>query len=285
MPGINLVLKNSPTITEINCGTSSPKLSGSINISQFSNLTGFTCINNDITNLSGVGNCSSLKLLNIANNKLTGSIPNLSSNILLETFICGDNKLTGPIPSYLPTISNLKIFFCYSNLLTGNIPNFNSDIESVSIHNNQFTGPMPNLSTYSKLNLFHCFQTFQLTGTIPNLPSTMKDFRCQVNQLSGSIPNISNTVLIEFSCDNNQLTGFAGGSIPNTLNNFYANNNQLTSSTVNSLLSAFVAAGRTGSGVLNLGGTTNFRPTGQGVIDVTTLRNRGWTVTTGTRVL
>jgi hypothetical protein len=50
-----------------------------------------------------------------------------------------------------------------------------------------------------------------------------------------------------------------------------------------------VAAGRTtgtpvvsGTCILNLGGAGNFRPTGQGVTDVTTLRNRGWTVTTGT---
>ena len=74
------------------------------------------------------------------------------------------------------------------------------------------------------------------------------------------------------------------------MGHFQAQTNQLTQSSVNALLSAFVAAGRTtgtpvvnGTCILNLGGTGNYRPTGQGVTDVTTLRGRGWTVTTGTR--
>jgi hypothetical protein len=76
--------------------------------------------------------------------------------------------------------------------------------------------------------------------------------------------------------------------VSNTLGDFRANDNRLNSMTVNKILSAFVAAGRTtgtpivsGVCILNLGGAGNFRPTGQGITDVTTLRNRGWTVTTG----
>jgi hypothetical protein len=91
----------------------------------------------------------------------------------------------------------------------------------------------------------------------------------------------ANTKLGAFACNNNQLTGFAGGSVSNTISNFQAQNNQLTSTSVNAILAAFVAANRTsGQRILNLGGTGNAAPTGQGVTDRATLVARGWTVTT-----
>jgi hypothetical protein len=53
---------------------------------------------------------------------------------------------------------------------------------------------------------------------------------------------------------------------------------------VNAILAAFVAAGRvktaTNTCTLNLGGTGNAAPTGQGITDKQTLQARGWTVTT-----
>jgi hypothetical protein len=89
------------------------------------------------------------------------------------------------------------------------------------------------------------------------------------------------TGLQAFYCSANQLTDFVGGSVSNTLGTFEAHNNQLTASAVNAILAAFVAAGRTsvsGTCILNLGGT-NALPTEQGLTDVTTLIDRGWTVT------
>jgi hypothetical protein len=90
-----------------------------------------------------------------------------------------------------------------------------------------------------------------------------------------------------FNCANQagatKLTGFDGGSVSVTLENFQAQNNELTSTAVNAILSAFVAAGRTsanGGCILNLGGTANAAPTGQGLTDKSTLISRGWTVTT-----
>jgi hypothetical protein len=87
--------------------------------------------------------------------------------------------------------------------------------------------------------------------------------------------------LLDFRCQTNQLTGFAGGSVANTLGNFQAQTNQLNSTAVNAILAAFVAANKTtGTRILNLGGTGNSAPTGQGITDKATLISRGWTVTT-----
>jgi Leucine-rich repeat (LRR) protein len=139
----------------------------------------------------------------------------------------------------------------------------------------------------SNLQGFYC-HTNQLTGSIPSLTglSNLRYFYCNnqlgTTKLTGSIPSLSGlSNLQSFDCTLNQLTSFAGGSVSATLGDFRANVNLLSASAVNAILAAFVAANKTtGTRVLNLGGTGNAAPTGQGLTDVTTLRNRGWSVTT-----
>ena len=307
---INIIPQNgNSSVVAINCGTSSPKLGGTINVSAFTNLTSFTCIGNDITAIDGYTNNNNLKVLSFSNNKvtgrlpslsactslnvfncnynpLTGSIPSLTSNINLEEFQCGDNDLTGSLPA-LSSLTSLSIFHCWANTLTGPVPTFPSSITSVSIHTNLLSESIPSLSSCINLGLFHAHGN-QLTGSIPNLTlnTNLVDFRCQNNRLSGSIPVLSAcSQLTIFLCDTQQgvtkITGFDGGSVSNTLGTFQAHNNQLTSDAVNAILAAFVAAGRTtGARVLNLGGTGNSAPTGQGLTDKDILISRGWTVTT-----
>lgn len=80
----------------------------------------------------------------------------------------------------------------------------------------------------------------------------------------------------------NQFSGFTG-SVSAALANLLLKNNLLTSTAVNAVLSALVAAGRTsasGTCVVDVGGTGNAAPTGQGITDKATLISRGWTVTT-----
>jgi hypothetical protein len=43
MAGISLILQNNPNVTQINCGTSSPRLGGTVDISAFPNLQQFRC--------------------------------------------------------------------------------------------------------------------------------------------------------------------------------------------------------------------------------------------------
>jgi hypothetical protein len=126
------------------------------------------------------------------------------------------------------------------------------------------------------------------TGSIQNLSvrPTLTDFWCNGNLHTGDIPNLSaNTALTAFHCESQRgttkITGFAGGSVSATLGDFQAQSNQLSAAAVNAILAAFVAANRTtGTRTLNLGGTGNAAPTGQGITDKATLESRGWTVTT-----
>lgn len=285
MPSRSISLQpqnGSSSIIAINCGSSSPRLGGAVNISSFQNIAEFRCNNNDITAITGYSNNSNLQVLEFFNNKVTGSLSSLSTCTELQEIQCGNNLLSGSLPT-ISSLVNLTVFHCFTNQFSGSIPAFPSSIASVSLHTNQFTGSIPSLTTCTDLNTFHCF-TNQLTGSIPNLSSNINlvDFRCQTNQLTGSIPNLSTcTQLTTFLCDNNQLTNFTGGSVSNTLGYFQAHNNQLPSSAINAILAAFVAANRTsGTRILNLSGAGNVAPTGQGITDKVTLISRGWTVLT-----
>ena len=284
MAGISLILQNNPNVTQINCGTSSPRLGGTVDISAFPNLQQFRCNNHEITALSGYAQNSNLTLVEFSQNNVTGPIPSLSGLNNLQTFRCQRNQLTGPIPS-LSGLTNLQFFGCDTNQLTGPIPSLSglNNLRNFRCDTNQLTGSIPSLSGLNNLQTFRCF-TNQLTGPIPSLSclTNLQVFECNANQLTGSIPSLSGLNNFQtFRGFTNQLTGFNGGPVSNTLGSFQAQNNQLPSTSVNVILSAFVAANKTaGTRILNLGGVGNAAPAGQGITDKATLVSRGWTVTT-----
>ena len=280
---------NNNKITSINCGTSSPKLGGTIDISSYPNLTTFICIGNDITSLSGYNTNSNLKNLQFGRNKISGQIPSLTKLNSLEQFECHENQLTGSIPS-LSGLSNLRYFSCQENQLTGSIPSLSANklLNNFQCQNQlgttKLTGSIPSLSGLIDLLVFFCNNN-QLTGSIPSLSklSNLRRFYCHANQLTGSIPSLSGlNELIDFYCYTNQLTGFDGGSVPNILGNFQAQNNQLTSTAVDAILSAFDATTRTtGTRILSLQ-TVNSAPSYTG--GVTTVSAGNLFTTLGTTV-
>jgi Leucine-rich repeat (LRR) protein len=255
------------TVTQIICGTSSPKLGGTVDISAFPNLNSFRCVNNDITIFTGNTLCPQLTTLDLGQNKLT-SFPSFTNMPLLQELRVDNNTFTGSIPSLNSLTSLVTVRFNHNIGITGNIPS---------------------LSLLTNLESFYCIAC-NLTGPIPSLAANtaLKDFRCDTQKespkLNGSIPSLAaNTQLRYFYAHNNNLSGFSGSSVSNTLRDFQAQSNLLTSAAVNAILAAFVAAGRTsadGTCILMLGGTDNAAPTGQGITDKDTLISRGWTVTT-----
>ena len=300
---MELSLTSPTTIQSIDLGVSTPRLSGAVDISLFTNLTYFKCIQNDIETLFITDAQSKLEYFNVYENRLTvfptisyhpelrlficrsnlieGSIPALSTNLALERFYCHENLLTGQIPD-LSLNTNLKWFYCYTNDLDGFIPQFNTKILHFKCFQNpKITGEIPDLAPYPLLQLFDCY-TCNLTGSIPALNSNntkLYQFKCFNNSLSGDIPNLSNNPDLEFfHCGNNNLTGFAGGTFSNNLSSFLAEGNKLSLTAVDGILAECTAAGAL-SGILNLGGGTNAVPSIQGFVDVETLRSRGWSVT------
>jgi hypothetical protein len=346
---INIIPQNgNSSVVAIDCGSSTPKLGGTIDVSAFPNLTHIKCISNGLTRFQGYGPLTNLVHIELGDNAFgaaqgnfetlsnkpnletinfyatiglqynswTGSFPDLSQNTQLKYVLINNTSLTGNNLD-LSMLTKLEQLFIQFNLLSGNFPilptGANSKLRAIHFGSRTGSGytnstaPLltdhPNCTgfVYSGNNVtgniqpvpprignFWCDQNFH-TGSIPSLAGDLLYFNCQyqrgATKLSGDIPNLANaTKLLLFWCDSNQLTGFAtGGSVPSTLENFQANNNSLTAAAVNAILAAFVAAGRTsasGTCILNLGGTGNAAPTGQGLTDKTTLISRGWTVTT-----
>ena len=288
---ISIEIKDSnAVVTEIDCGTSSPRLGGTVDISAFTNLNSFRCVNNDITIFTGNTLCPQLTTLDLSENKLT-SFPSLTNMPLLQELRLDYNTFTGSIPSLNSLTSLVTVRFNENIDITGNIPSLSllTNLESFYCIKCNLTGAIPSLAANTALRDFRCDsqgEPYKLTGSIPSLATNtqLRVFHAHNNNLSGSIPSLSGlNNLRDFSCYTNQLTGFDGGSVSNTLGTFLAHNNQLTSAAVNAILAAFEAAGRTsldGTCILNLGGTGNAAPTSQGITDKATLQSRGWTVTT-----
>lgn len=228
---------------------------------------------------------------------VNGSITPEQRTALGDYFGTGRKYMVCLSPS--TTISNLRIYsgglatdilFVGANGATVTKSLSSSGDSSFDVSLDGLTAPVAcvwseSLLANTALIDFRC-NSNNLTGSIPDLSAhaALANFRCQSNNLTGSIPDLSaNTALATFYCGNNQLTGWGGGTVSATLGNFQAQNNLLPAAAVNAILAAFVAAGRTsasGTCILNLGGTGNAAPTGQGITDKATLVSRGWTVTT-----
>jgi hypothetical protein len=312
-------------VTSITCGTSSPKLGGTIDVSSFPNLTSITCAGNGITKFQGYGELTNLIDINLSNNEFnqvgfetlsnkpglrtldfsavsnqyinwTGAFPDLSAITTLATVNINNSSLTGSNLN-LSALTNLATLSIHSNLLSGAFPilptGANSKLNSINLGQNKttrFTGAPPLLTDHPVCTSLG-YSNNDATGPIQDLSvrPTLTSFWCYGNFHTGNIPNLSsNTALAVFRAEaqrgTTKLTGFAGGTVSATLGDFRANSNQLTAAAVNAILAAFVAAGRvktaTNTCTLNLGGTGNAAPTGQGITDKATLQSRGWTVTT-----
>lgn len=222
-------------------------------------------LNAVINNLQYYTGGTTTTLTAIGANGATTTIA-LSGNII-TSWNLGAAGLTMPAVIMIPmeNMSNLSIFNFSNSALISTLPDFSSSpyLQRVEGYDANLSGQISSLSYNTALIYFSISRSKTVSGKIPDL--------------------YANTVLVTFGVANNNISGYAGGTVSNTLGTFAAENNLLPASAINALLAAFVAAGRTsanGTCILNLGGTGNAAPTGQGLTDKQTLINRGWTVTT-----
>jgi hypothetical protein len=89
--------------------------------------------------------------LNLQQNRLKGSLPDLSSLIHLEVLSLRNNQLAGPIPE-LSNLTQLKNVSFYRNNLCGQIPDLNTliNLEQIDLSQNKLTGPIPALNELKK---------------------------------------------------------------------------------------------------------------------------------------
>lgn len=162
--------------------------------------------------------------LELKENNLTGEIPSfLGSLTELRKLYLSDNQITGEIPIELGNLLQLKYLNLDKNQLSGSIPSDLGDLsqlENLILNENQLTGAIPvTLGNLTKMRYLFLHSN-QLTGEIPitlgNL-TQLVNLHLDDNQLTGSIPSeLGNLSQVQYLIlSENPLTG----SIPPELGN------------------------------------------------------------------
>jgi Leucine-rich repeat (LRR) protein len=220
---------------------SSNQLTGSIPAGSMGNLSTLLMLNLGFNQLSGsipssIGNLLSLKFLNIFYNQLSGSIPSSIGNMVaLENLYLSNNQLSGTIPTSVGNLSALLILNLENNQLSGSIPSSIGNLTALTdldLSFNLLSGNIPvelgNLVSLQRL-LIH---SNKLSGSLPSsltiLP--LSYLNIENNQLSGTLPaEVSNfTTLQYFLMDNNQFEG-ALPVLPAALRSLWIKNNKFSS--------------------------------------------------------
>ncbi|EYU30318.1 hypothetical protein MIMGU_mgv11b015578mg [Erythranthe guttata] len=207
-----------------------------------------TLIEDDISFISSLTNCTSLRVLDLGDNPLiTGSIPETIANMstlfdrlrIYGTQIVGRipagignlirltrlqlsyNNIEGPIPLSIGRLFNLRVLNLEDNRITSDAPSAFGNLTflySLSLQINNFSGIIPtslvNCTTMRELDL----SRNNFIGPIPReilIPTSYVFWNLSYNELTGSIPvevgSLTKVEVLDFS--NNRLSGL----VPNSL--------------------------------------------------------------------
>ncbi|XP_015579440.1 probable LRR receptor-like serine/threonine-protein kinase At3g47570 isoform X2 [Ricinus communis] len=153
----------------------------------------FNQLEDDLSFIDSLTNCSMLSIIGLRSNFLRGSIPMSIANLSkqMQVMDLAQNELHGTIPMAVENLSNLRHFLLEMNHLTGPI--------------------LINFDKFQRLEVLSLFQN-KIAGTIPsslgNL-SMLSSLYMHFNNLNGSIPPSLGSCknLIELDLSHNSLTG------------------------------------------------------------------------------
>ncbi|CAI9288951.1 unnamed protein product [Lactuca saligna] len=187
--------------------------------------------------MSIVSQCSGLKVLNMAYNRLNGQIPVEISNLKRISVIkLGNNSITGEIPEEFGSIELLQVLDLHNLDLNGGIPDSLSSCRfllELDVSGNSLQGRIPesfyNMSNLRILDLHKNDLNGSIPSTLGNL-SKIQTLDLSQNSLSGSIPstlsNLSN--LSHFNVSYNNLSGqIPAFSLQNFNSSVFSNNPEL----------------------------------------------------------
>ncbi|MCZ2101274.1 MAG: gliding motility-associated C-terminal domain-containing protein [Chitinophagales bacterium] len=161
-------------------------------------------IGTDMSQWFGIDCDGRVKQVNIENNNLIGSLPDMKLSEL-ERFDLRNNQLSGPIPDLeMPILTFLSLS---GNELSGSVPNFNMPLlEVMDFLVNKLIGSLPNFNMPELREL--SFGSNMLSDTIPNfnMPK-MTLLSLQTNRFTGKIPDFEMNDLEYLILSGNQLSG------------------------------------------------------------------------------
>lgn len=194
-------------------------------LADMTNLERFDVSSNEISGEIPAGLCqgtsttaiaSSLKVLYLQNNRITGSIPSTLSNCSqLVSLDLSFNSLTGKIPKSFRYLSKLQDLIIWMNLLSGEIPDelmYIQSLENLILDFNYLTGSIPaSLSNCTNLNWISLSNN-KLGGEIPAALgglSNLAILKLGNNSFSGKIPPELGDCksLVWLDLNTNQLSG------------------------------------------------------------------------------
>ena len=122
------------------------------------------------------------------------------------------NNFNGPLSDEIALLTNLETFFCGDSKLTGTLPSFNTNrkLTSIRLGGNGFVGRLPSFSTHPKLKTVDVSDN-QLSGEIPDDFLAAADKSKPIlldlsdNNLSGGLPSslLSFPTVTIYARDNN----------------------------------------------------------------------------------
>ncbi|KAL1144279.1 hypothetical protein V6Z11_A11G219700 [Gossypium hirsutum] len=146
---------------------------------------------NGFTGSVRVINSTTLKVLNLSSNQLSGDLP--SSLRSCEIVDLSGNTISGDISVMENWEASLVILDLSSNKLSGSLSNSShfEDLNTLNLRNNSLTGALPPLLVTSPRLSVVELSFNQLTGPIPGsffTSTTLKSLNLSGNHLSGAIP-------------------------------------------------------------------------------------------------
>lgn len=234
------------SITAIDCGTSTPKLGGTLDVSAFPNLTSITCQSNGITKFQGYGPLTNLVTIELRDNAFgaaqgnfetlsnkpnlkilgfnavvgdqynnwTGTFPDLTANVNLELLQINNTSLSGSNLD-LSMLTKLTVCSIHANLLSGNFPILptgnNSKLVSINLGQTKitkFTGTPPLLTDHPFCVNFS-YSRNDAVGSIQslNIRPNLNTFSCRECMHTGDIPSFAGlTSIFSFNCSGQRGT-------------------------------------------------------------------------------
>ncbi|CAL5379916.1 unnamed protein product [Camellia sinensis] len=206
-------------------------------------------LQDDLTFILSLTNCTGLQFLEVGNNLLRGSLPDSVANLSadLSHIDLQLNQIHGSIPSGIGNLLNLTVLSMAGNYLTGPIPSSIGrlhKLQIISLYNNKLTELPSSLGNLTSLNILYLEEN-NIHGSIP--PSlgdchSLLELDLSKNNLNGPIPpeilnHLSSSIFLLLG--RNALTGSLpseigflknlemidvsynrlSGPIPNTLSN------------------------------------------------------------------